>query len=870
MTRRILVCILICIVMLFVSLATIFYHSGLVGDIGSYLAELNLEIFGVLAYFWSLGLMYIAILWCRRKLTQKVYAGILAIALICVVILCLQYLWFETGRLGHMFVESLRPFIGYFGIYILLICVLCGAWMLFSTHHFKSTISQALQALGQATITAANALKSAGISIYQKISQKYQERSQKRAAKQEEQRYEFNPEPPTPHTQVNEIPDHNIRIFYQNAQQPIDTPPVEIRFIAASDGDGGEVRDYSQRVLNKNKKFFAQLSKDPHSPAQEESQKFLPLQELGQDGAQNLEPSLGAKQSAREDLGQGARKEDAIEGTVQNLEQDIRKYMGQGTELENILGDSHQSAQGLETTARLDGISQSTDEGAGASLAPKYRPTQISQTKVVRELSENKELLESLEKGQIQKPRDYKLPSLDHLAPNPVQRGEVDESELDSKIQNLLAKLKMFKIDGDIVRTYSGPLVSTFEFRPAEHIKVRSILALSDDLAMALAAQSIRIQAPIPGKSVIGIEIPNSRIDTIYMREILESEVFQNSASPLTLALGKDIVGQPFVTDLKRLPHLLIAGTTGSGKSVGVNAMIVSLLYRNSPDHLKLIMIDPKMVEFSMYEDIPHLITPIITDAKKAISALGAAVKEMERRYKIMSTMKVKTLETYNQKCVQEGHFPFPFLVIIIDELADLMMTGGKDAEFPITRIAQMGRACGIHLIVATQRPSADVVTGIIKTNLPSRIAFRVSNKIDSRVVIDVEGAQSLLGRGDMLFTPPNQGGVIRLHAPWISEKEIEEIVSEIKAQRSCEYDEEFLVEEKEVLSPANVVSDLEDGSDLARAKEIILNDRKTSVSYLQRRMGIGFNKAANMIEQLEKEGFLSAPNAKGAREILP
>ncbi|WP_253248263.1 DNA translocase FtsK [Helicobacter sp. 12S02634-8] len=499
-----------------------------------------------------------------------------------------------------------------------------------------------------------------------------------------------------------------------------------------------------------------------------------------------------------------------------------------------------------------------SDNGYGAVFKP--RPL------IVKELAENKQLLEELDFGEVEKPKDYQLPSTQLLQKPKPQSLQVDENEIDKKIQDLLSKLKMFKIDGDIARTYSGPIVTTFEFRPAPNVKVSRILTLGDDLAMALCAQSIRIQAPIPGKDVVGIEIPNAKTDTIYLREILESELFENSASPLTLALGKDIVGNPFITDLKKLPHLLIAGTTGSGKSVGVNAMILSLLFRNSPDNLKLIMIDPKMVEFSMYADIPHLLTPIITNPKKAIAALVSAVNEMERRYKLMSACKTKNIDKYNPKAKAEGLEVFPFLVIIIDELADLMMTGGKEAEFPIARIAQMGRAAGLHLIVATQRPSVDVVTGLIKTNLPSRISFKVGSKIDSRVVLDVEGAQSLLGRGDMLFTPPGIGGVVRLHAPWASEEEIEEIVEYIKAQREVIYSKDFLLDEAEVALP---VITSEGGDLIMEAKKIILQDKKTSISYLQRRLGVGYNKAASVVEELQNQGFLSEPNSKGVREIV-
>ncbi len=502
--------------------------------------------------------------------------------------------------------------------------------------------------------------------------------------------------------------------------------------------------------------------------------------------------------------------------------------------------------------------------------AQESRPSTISGVEILNEVAENKKLLDQIERGKVEKPKDFVLPPLKFLNDPPKRSHNINEAEIDQQISNLLDKLRKFKIDGDVVRTYTGPIVTTFEFRPAPHIKVSKILTLQDDLAMALKAQTIRIQAPIPGKDVVGIEVPNQNLETIYLKEILESEVFKNASSPLTMALGKDIVGAPFVTDLKKLPHLLIAGTTGSGKSVGINAMLLSLLYRNSPQTLRLMMIDPKMLEFSIYNDIPHLLTPVITEAKKAITALSNMVAEMERRYKIMSQTRTKNIESYNEKMKSEGGEQFPYIVVIIDELADLMMTSGKDVELYIGRLAQMARASGIHLIVATQRPSVDVVTGLIKANLPSRISYRVGQRIDSKVILDQMGAESLLGRGDMLFTPPGSPGVIRLHAPFASEKEIETIVNFLKEQQDVIYDEKFLAEEgSNAGSAAGALGEDELDELYEEAKEIILSEQKTSISYLQRRLKIGYNKAANIIEQMEKMGVLSPVNAKGQREIL-
>ena len=533
---------------------------------------------------------------------------------------------------------------------------------------------------------------------------------------------------------------------------------------------------------------------------------------------------------------------------------------------------SDENNENLEDEAQDFGNDEpdESDEGELNLEANETGAVTINGVEILNEVAENKKLLEQIEKGKVEKPKDFALPPLKFLADPPRRSNSVNEAEIDQKISDLLDKLRKFKIDGDVVRTYTGPIVTTFEFRPAPHIKVSKILTLQDDLAMALRAQTIRIQAPIPGKDVVGIEVPNQNIETIYLKEILDSEVFKNSSSPLTIALGKDIVGAPFITDLKKLPHLLIAGTTGSGKSVGINAMLLSLLYRNSPQTLRLMMIDPKMLEFSIYNDIPHLLTPVITQAKQAITALSNMVAEMERRYKIMSHTRTKNIESYNEKMKEEGGEQFPYIVVIIDELADLMMTSGKDVELYIGRLAQMARASGIHLIVATQRPSVDVVTGLIKANLPSRISYRVGQRIDSKVILDQMGAESLLGRGDMLFTPPGSPGVIRLHAPFASEKEIDVIVNFLKAQQEVVYDERFLAEDGASGGAGGGTAIAGELDELyEEAKEIVLSEQKTSISYLQRRLKIGYNRAATIIEQMEQMGVLSPVNAKGQRDIL-
>ena len=506
------------------------------------------------------------------------------------------------------------------------------------------------------------------------------------------------------------------------------------------------------------------------------------------------------------------------------------------------------------------------------SSSKKVEVNNESQNVIVEELEENKKLLEQIELGKTEKPKNFMLPPTTFFQEAPKDnKSKVSEAFIDKKIADLLDKLAMFKIEGDVVRTYTGPVVTTFEFKPAPNVKVSKILGLQDDLAMALKAQTIRIQAPIPGKDVVGIEVPNEDTQTIYLKEMLDSDIFQNSKSPLTMILGKDIVGKPFITDLKKLPHLLIAGTTGSGKSVGINSMILSLLYKNSPDNLKLVMIDPKMLEFSMYNDIPHLLTPVITKAADAINALANMVSEMERRYTLMSKTKTKNIENYNEKAQKEGYDTMPYIVVVIDELADLMMTSGKDVEYSIARLAQMARASGIHLIVAAQRPSVDVVTGLIKANLPSRLSYKVGQKIDSKIILDSMGAESLLGRGDMLFTPPGMSGLVRIHAPWSTEAEIEKVVEFLKDQREVVYDMNFIKDKASGVSAnGSSSSDNIELDELYQdAKEIVLTEKKTSISYIQRRLRIGYNRAATIVEQLEQTGILSEVNAKGNREIL-
>lgn len=462
---------------------------------------------------------------------------------------------------------------------------------------------------------------------------------------------------------------------------------------------------------------------------------------------------------------------------------------------------------------------------------------------------------------------EFHLPPLGLLDDLPPEEARTPRDVYISNAQALEQRLLDFGVAGKVVEICPGPVVTMYEFSPAPGIKINKVTSLADDLALALKSASVRIVAPIPGKAVIGIELANAQRQTVSLKEILASDVFQARKGKLPLALGQDIVGQPVVTDLARMPHLLIAGATGTGKSVGLNAMICSLLYRHNPDRLRLLMIDPKRIELSLYDGIPHLLHPVVSEPKEATRALRWAVMEMERRYELLEKARARNLEGYNRGA--EEHLPY--LVIIIDELADLMMVSSKDVEAFITRLAQMARAAGIHLLVATQRPSVDVLTGLIKANFPARISFKVSSKVDSRTILDVMGAERLLGMGDMLFLPPGTASLQRIHGSYVSEAEIGKIVEFLKGQREPQYDltviEPIPGEEADGEKGPGGEGDLDEKYD--EAVEIVTQTGQASISMLQRRLRVGYNRAARMIEQMEREGVVSPTDGMGRRSVL-
>lgn len=493
------------------------------------------------------------------------------------------------------------------------------------------------------------------------------------------------------------------------------------------------------------------------------------------------------------------------------------------------------------------------------------------EAKVVSPSADRQMVFESMRMDE----NGFLLPPLELLS-DPVRiDGSVDHEFLKKQSILLEEKLHDFGVSGKVSAILPGPVITRFEFEPAPGIKINKVVNLSDDLALALRAMSVRIIAPIPGKAAIGIELPNKKREMVSFKDIVSSTAFQNSSAALTMVLGKDIVGNPEIADLEAMPHLLIAGATGTGKSVALNTMISSILYKSTPDSVKFIMVDPKRIELSVYDGIPHLITPVVTDMKKATNALFWAVREMERRYKLLSAKRVRNIRQYNKKVEKEkpaeGEQPsesLPYIVVVIDELADLMMVSSKDVEVGLTRLAQMARAAGIHLIIATQRPSVDVLTGVIKANFPTRLSFQVSSKTDSRTIIDCNGAETLLGKGDMLFLPPGTAKLERIHGAYISEEDVSRVIEFLKSQKEPEYDHDVI---------APVDDEDADGSDgkveyderYDEAVALVTKSGQASISMVQRHLRIGYNRAARIIEIMEKEGVVGPSDGVKAREVL-
>lgn len=463
----------------------------------------------------------------------------------------------------------------------------------------------------------------------------------------------------------------------------------------------------------------------------------------------------------------------------------------------------------------------------------------------------------------VKKP--YLLPPFSLLAkPSLMARGGDSADAMDSK-RKLEATLESFGVKAKVLDVVRGPAVTRYEVQPASGVKVSRIVSLTDDIALALAAKDIRMEAPIPGKSAIGIEVPNMEVSMVTMREVMETATFQNAPSKLSIAFGRDISGQPIIGNLARMPHLLVAGATGSGKSVCINGIITSILYKAAPDEVKFLMVDPKMVELNVYNGIPHLLAPVVTDPRRAALALKKIVVEMEKRYELFSKSSTRNIEGYNALMAENPKAVLPYIVVIVDELADLMMVASNDVEDSIARLAQMARAAGIHLIIATQRPSVDVITGVIKANIPSRIAFGVSSQVDSRTILDMVGAEKLLGRGDMLYLPVGMSKPIRVQGAFLSDQEVEALVDYARGQAEAEYKEDLVPEvEEDSADPDEVLDELYD-----QAVQIVLEAKQASVSLLQRRMRVGYTRAARLVDQMEARGIVGPYEGSKPREVL-
>jgi S-DNA-T family DNA segregation ATPase FtsK/SpoIIIE len=602
---------------------------------------------------------------------------------------------------------------------------------------------------------------------------------------------------------------------------------------------------------------------------------FAAVAEMARDRGAAL---LGAYRARQEERRRDKQRQDVLKKHLDKAPNEAREKIAAAAKLKKDASIREPASDG--TVADKPSRTAAMVGAAAAALkAASSRPTPPPAIKRPAPPLETPLPLPEPDKAPVERKKGtYTLPPLALLdAPKP--QSKIDERELMEGARLLEEKCREFSVEGTVVQIHPGPVVTTYEFKPDAGVKYSKITGLADDLCLAMKAESVLIDR-IPGKSTVGIQIPNANREIISMRELLEADIYKRSASRLTLAMGKTIHGEPYISDLATMPHLLIAGSTGTGKSVSVNAMLSSILFRATPDDVRLIMVDPKRLELGMYEEIPHLLTPVVVDPKLAANALRWAVREMEERYKTLAAVGVRNIEQYNRnirtmQTENKGPVldekgveikPLPAIVVLIDELADLMMVAGNEVEESICRLAQMARAVGIHLILATQRPSVDVITGLIKANLPARVSFRVSSKIDSRTILDSNGAEQLLGKGDMLYLPPASSRHVRLHGPYISEQESARLASFLRKQGKPTYDASITEDDKKT---GGGDLDFEKDDLYDEASRIVVTSGQASISYLQRRLRIGFSRAARLVDMMEADGLVSAAAGGKAREVL-
>ena len=554
------------------------------------------------------------------------------------------------------------------------------------------------------------------------------------------------------------------------------------------------------------------------------------------------------------------------EMTIEQMEQ---QQMEQETEYTEDISQPQQQIEQLEDLPQQQ-IEQSEDLPQQQIEQSEDLPQPQQQIEQSEDLSQSQQQIEEIEQSETeeQPKQEYVFPPFDLLSRKQAVQSSESKSEMLVNAKKLETTLKSFGVDAKVIQINKGPTVTRYELSPSQGVKVSKIVNLADDIALNLAASGIRIEAPIPGKAAVGIEVPNKEAQSVSLRSVLESETFQKFPSKLAFALGEDITGQPIVTDIAKMPHLLIAGATGSGKSVCINTLITSILYKAKPEEVKLLLVDPKVVELSIYNGIPHLLIPVVTDPKKASAALNWAVREMLERYNDFAENGVRDIKGYNAMKEEKGESDFmPQIVIIIDELADLMMAAPGEVEDAICRLAQMARAAGMHLIIATQRPSVDVITGVIKANIPSRLAFAVSSGIDSRTILDMTGAEKLLGKGDMLFYPQGMSKPVRIQGAFLSDKEVESIVQFVKTDNTKQYDKEMI---DKITATAKTDTDTENEDEFFdSAVELVIQKQKASTSMLQRQFRIGYNRAARLMETLEQKGIVGQEEGSRPRKVL-
>ncbi len=873
--------------------------QNLIGPVGANLANWLLTIFGLGAFCFDALLWYLgfAILVGKRPEWRPLESvGQLFFVLTGTMLAHLMlanYLFFghaAGGFVGQLGAEIMRGFFGTVGAYILTLSLLMMSVM-FITDISLGTIVRAFVAQVHKTFAYAKHRWR----VHLEYQSRLKEERQRLLAEQgtdslEDQARHAAELSLTPLTQKSydfeDNFEHDVeqrlsarlgRLFKGSAQQKIADAKKKkhskkSKAVAADvDAPDEELRTTQPRINRRN----ALVDVDDN---QEESESWV-LDQIG-DAHPSSEPAF-------------VQVDDGSSSTLMVDDEDL---LDSSTIVQSSTDDDSKNRTIVQKSSKKSAPTESIDADAEDGDGPRIVKNEAAdRAKRVKEL-----LSQEDGEGVLFKPQkrgDFELPAISFLNYEDNNEDSVDIEELRRMAAQIEKTLNDFKVQGQIKDICPGPVITVFEFSPAPGVKISKIANLADDLAMALAALSVRIVAPIPGKGVVGIEVPNPSREIVYMKEIIADKVFyENKKMTLPMGLGKDTSGNPVVTDLAKMPHLLVAGATGSGKSVAVNTMITSLLYKNSPDDVRLIMVDPKMLEFSIYADIPHLLLPVVTDPRQATVALNWAVQEMERRYQKLADLNVRNIKGYNTKVAKlteqaeldlaEGkddtkairslaldeqgkpeHVHLPYIVVIIDEFADLMMTASKDVETAVARLAQKARAAGLHLILATQRPSTDVITGLIKANFPTRIALRVTSKTDSRVILDSNGAENLLGNGDMLFVPPGTSHVQRVHGAYVSEKEIELMVDFLKEQGEPQYNEDILKEEEE--GAGEEEEELDYDEYYQDAVRLVVESNQASISMIQRKLRVGYNRAARMVEVMEKEGLVSAPDGCKPREVL-